>query len=155
MLPLLHPYMLTRIQNFFYLNWDQIRPLNLIPGIPFNASERFCEYLQTDLPVVEAPRFPDLTIRENLIQIRIAANSSMGEMRSVIKVCYGCRKCFYGVYRLAQEATKTRSSGTFTLTEIPKLPPKLSPAIANIAAIPVASARSSGSQAAAAHKPHP
>jgi len=72
------------------------RPLNLIPDIPFNVSERICEYLQTDLPVVEAPRFPDLTIRENLIKVRIAANISMGEMRSVIKVCYGCGKCFYG-----------------------------------------------------------
>jgi len=76
------------------------RPLNLIPDIPFNVSERICEYLHTDLPVVEAPRFPDLTIRENLINVRIAANSSMGEMRSVIKVCYGCGKCFYGVYHL-------------------------------------------------------
>jgi hypothetical protein len=75
------------------------RPLNLIPDIPFNVSERICEYLQTELPVVEAPRFPDLTIRENLIQVRIAANMSMGEMRSVIKSCYGCGKCFYGVYR--------------------------------------------------------
>ena len=72
------------------------RPLNLIPDIPFNVSERICEYLQTDLPVVEAPRFPDLTIREHLIKVRIAANTSMGEMRSVIKVCYGCGKCFYG-----------------------------------------------------------
>jgi hypothetical protein len=76
------------------------RPLNLIPDIPFNVSERICEYLQTDLPVVEAPRFPDLTIRENLIQVRISANISMGEMRSVIKVCYGCGKCFYGMYCL-------------------------------------------------------
>jgi hypothetical protein len=75
-------------------------PLNLIPDIPFNVSERICEYLQTDLPVVEAPRFPELIPRENLIQARICANISMGEMRSVIKVCYGCGKCFYGIYRL-------------------------------------------------------
>jgi len=75
------------------------RPLNLIPDIPFNVSERICEYLQTDLPVVEAPRFPELTPRENLIQARICANISMGEMRSVIKVCFLCGKCFYGIYR--------------------------------------------------------
>jgi hypothetical protein len=76
------------------------RPLNLIPDIPFNVSQRICEYLQTDMPVVEAPRFPELTARQNLIKARISANISMGEMRSVIKVCYGCGKCFYGMYRL-------------------------------------------------------
>jgi hypothetical protein len=73
------------------------RPLNLIPDIPWNVSERICEFARTEVPVIEPPRLPDLTIREKLIQLRITANISMGEMRSVIKVCYGCGKCFYGV----------------------------------------------------------
>jgi hypothetical protein len=74
------------------------RSLNLIPDIPLNVSERICEYVQVELPAVEAPKSPTLTIRENLIQSRIDDNVSMGEMRSVITVCYGCGKCFYGAY---------------------------------------------------------
>lgn len=72
------------------------RPLNLIPVIPFNVSERICNYVQEELPAVETPKFPSPTIRENLIHARIDANISMGEMQSVITVCYSCGKCFYG-----------------------------------------------------------
>ena len=74
------------------------RSLNLIPDIPHNVSERICEYVQVELPAVEAPKSPTLTIRENLIQSRIDENVRMGEMRSIITVCYGCGKCFYGAY---------------------------------------------------------
>ena len=76
------------------------RSLNLIPDIPWNVSERICEYVQVELPAVEEPKTLTLTIRENLIQLRIHANISMGEMRSVITVCYGCGKCFYGTCRV-------------------------------------------------------
>jgi hypothetical protein len=70
----------------------------LIPDIPFNISEQICNYVQAELPNVEEPKIesPVLTIREKMIQARIDENIRMGEMQSVITVCYSCGKCFYG-----------------------------------------------------------
>jgi hypothetical protein len=76
------------------------RPLNLIPDIPRNISEHICEYVQDELPEIEAPKPPEPTLRENLIQARIDSNRSMEQMQSVITVCYSCGKCFYGKWSI-------------------------------------------------------
>jgi hypothetical protein len=72
------------------------RHLNIVPDIPYTVIQRICEYVQEGLPMIEEPVSPEWTTRENLIQDRIQANITRSELKSVITVCYGCGKCFYG-----------------------------------------------------------
>jgi hypothetical protein len=72
------------------------RHLNIVPDIPYTVIQSICEYVQDELPVIEEPASPELTTRQNLIQDRIRANINRSELKSVITMCYGCGKCFYG-----------------------------------------------------------
>ena len=72
------------------------RHLNIVPDIPCPVIQSICEYVQEELPVIEEPASPELTIRQNLIHDRIQANIKRSELNLVITVCYGCGKCFYG-----------------------------------------------------------
>ncbi len=72
------------------------RHLNIVPDIPCTVIQSICEYVHEDLPIVEEPAGPEWTTRQNLIQDRLQANIKRSELKSVITMCYGCGKCFYG-----------------------------------------------------------
>jgi hypothetical protein len=72
------------------------RHLNVVPDIPSTVIQSICEYVQDELPIIEEPASPELTTRQNLIHDRIRANINRSELKSVITMCYGCGKCFYG-----------------------------------------------------------
>jgi hypothetical protein len=72
------------------------RHLNIVPDIPCPVIQSICEYVQEELPVIEEPASPELTIRQNVIHDRIQANIKRSELNLVITVCFGCGKCFYG-----------------------------------------------------------